>query len=149
MKLTAKKILLQIFGFLISIAPIIVVVGLKWDTYTATKASSVSLGVGGAMAVILILCKALGVLPKKIKPIIGYAVAFVLVCLLDGIIRDLKLLLGMALLGEVLDVAIFRWQITRIKKQIDANITAEATAKAQQAQTNAIIEAIKSTNGRV
>lgn len=153
MKLTAKKILLQLGGYMVSIAPICVVVGLNWDRYTATTASSVSLGVGGGMALIFILLKALGKIPEKTKPIIKYSVAFAFVLCLEPILADLKWLLGAAVIGETLDLSVFSWQIAKTKKQIDAGITATATANSQTAQTEAIVGAINAlkindTDGR-
>ena len=140
MKLQTKKLLLQIGGFLISIAPIVIVVAFNWGDYTSTVARKVSLSIGGTFALILVLLKAMGKMPKDIKPIIRYSIAFVLVLLLDPIIANLKILLGMALLGEVLDVAIFSWQI----KKIDREIQAQTTANAMQSQTQMILDAINS-----
>ncbi len=142
MKLQTKKLLLQIGGFLVSIAPIIIVVAFNWGDYTSTVARKVSLSVGGSAALIIILLKAMGKIPKDIKPIVKYSIAFVLVLLLDPIIQNLKTLLGMALLGEVLDVAIFSWQI----KKIDREIQAQTTANAMQSQTQMIIDAINNQN---
>ncbi len=149
MKLTVKKVLMQIGGFLVSILPILVAVGVKWNDYTSTTSRSVSLGIGGGVALILIFLKAIGKLPQKIKPIFRYSIALILVFLLDPLIQDLKLLLGMAIVGEVLDMSIFSWQITRLQKRIDAGITAEEISKQQEAQTKAIVDAIKNINGRV
>lgn len=154
MNLTAKKILLQIGGFLVSVAPIIITVGVKWDYYTATTARSVSLGIGGVFALILILLKALGKIPTNVKPIIRYSIVLVLLFLLDPIVQDLKLLVGMAIIGEVLDIGVFSWQITKTQKKIDAGITAQEVTERQKAQTDAIVEAIKNidnddSSGRV
>ena len=143
MKLTLKKLLLQIGGFLVSIAPILVTVGVKWGDYTSTTTRTVSLGVGGGVALILILLKATGKIPQNVKPIFRYGIALTLLFLLDPIIQDLKLLVGMAIVGEVLDMSIFSWQITKCQKQIDAGITATEVSKQQQAQTDAIVEAIR------
>ena len=116
MKPTIKKGLLQMGGFVTSIAPIVATVIIKWDSYTSTPTRSVSLGVGGVMALILILIKTLNKIPKGTKPIIGYAIAFALVAMLEPLILDLKLLLGMALIGEGLDTVIFSWQITKVQR---------------------------------
>lgn len=129
-----------------SIAPILVTVGVKWGDYTSTTARTVSLGVGGSAALILILLKATGKIPQNVKPIIRYGIALVLLFLLDPIIQDLKLLVGMAIVGEVLDMSIFSWQIIRTQKQIDAGITAEEVTQRQKEQTDAIVEAIRSLN---
>ena len=45
-----------------------------------------------------------------------------------------------------LDMSIFSWQITKCQKQIDAGITATEIGKQQQAQTDAIVEAIRNMN---
>ncbi len=142
MKLTVKKILLQICGYALSIAPLAVYVGLNWQKYTATTASRVSLGVGGAMVLVLVLLKALDRMPKNVKPIIRYSVAFVIVLALEPLILDLKYLLAMALAGEVLDLACVRWAVTRTQKQIDAQITVDA----QKQQQQELLDAIKNIN---
>lgn len=149
MNLTAKKILLQCGGYIVSIAPLVTVVVLNWDKYTSTQASTVSLGIGGSMALMFILLKSLGKIPENTKPIVKYSVAFTFVLCLEPILADLKWLLGMAVLGETLDISIFSWQVNRVKKQIDANITAKQTVEAQQQQTQAIVDAINNIKGRV
>lgn len=134
-----KKALLQSGGFLASIAPILVVIGLNWSDYTSSTPSIISLSVGGAMALVLMLLKAIGKMPKDMKSVFKYAIAFVLVFLLDPLIQDLKWLLGAALIGEVLDISIFEWMINRTQKEIDAEINANG----MQEQTNQLVDAIK------
>ncbi len=140
---SVKKVLLQVSGFLASIAPIAVILGLKWDTYTATTTSSISLGIGGAISLVLILIKSLGKIPKNIHPIIKYVVALVLVFALDPIIQDLKLLLCAAIVGELIDLPI-EHQVKATQKVIDQ----KATLSAVDDQTQTIIDAIKNS-GRV
>ena len=147
MKPTIKKGLLQMGGFLTSIAPIVATVIIKWDSYTSTPTRSVSLGVGGVMAVILILIKTLNKIPKGTKPIIGYAIAFALVAMLEPLILDLKLLLGMALIGEGLDTVIFSWQITKVQRQIEAQAVTDQMSAGMDAQTKAITDAIAAALG--
>ena len=96
---SVKKVLFQVLGYIVSILPILVVVGLNWNEYTMTTTSTVSLCVGGVIALVLILIKAIGKMPKKIHPIIKYAVALVLVVALDALVQDLKLLLAAAIVG--------------------------------------------------
>lgn len=142
---SVKKILLQIGGYLISIAPLAVILGLKWDTYTATTTSTISLGVGGAISLVLILIKSLGKVPKNIHPIIKYVVALVLVFALDPIIQDLKILLSAAIIGELIDLPI-EHQVKVTQKVIDQ----KATLMSIDNQTQAIVDAInKSNKGRV
>lgn len=140
----AKKVLLQILGYVLSIAPLAVVFGLKWDTYTATTQSSISLGVGGAISLVLILIKSLGKVPKNIHPIIKYVVALVLVFALDPIIQDLKILLSAAIVGELIDLPI-QHQVKVTQKVIDQ----KATLTSIDNQTQAIVDAINKNQGRV
>lgn len=140
----AKKVLLQILGYVLSIAPLTVVFGLKWDTYTATTQSTISLGVGGAISLVLILIKSLGKVPKNIHPIIKYIVALVLVFALDPIIQDLKLLLSAAIVGELIDLPI-QYQVKVTQKVIDQ----KATLTSIDNQTQAIVDAINKNQGRV
>lgn len=140
----AKKVLLQILGYMLSIAPLAVVFGLKWDTYTATTQSTISLGVGGAISLVLILIKSLGKVPKNIHPIIKYVVALVLVFALDPIIQDLKILLSAAIVGELIDLPI-QHQVKVTQKVIDQ----KATLTSIDNQTQAIVDAINKNQGRV
>lgn len=141
---SVKKVLLQILGYVLSIAPLAVVFGLKWDTYTATTQSSISLGVGGAISLVLILIKSLGKVPKNIHPIIKYIVALVLVFALDPIIQDLKILLSAAIVGELIDLPI-QHQVKVTQKVIDQ----KATLTSIDNQTQAIVDAINKNQGRV
>lgn len=140
----AKKVLLQILGYVLSIAPLAVVFGLKWDTYTATTQSTISLGIGGAISLVLILIKSLGKVPKNIHPIIKYVVALVLVFALDPIIQDLKILLSAAIVGELIDLPI-QHQVKVTQKVIDQ----KATLTSIDNQTQAIVDAINKNQGRV
>lgn len=140
----AKKVLLQILGYVLSIAPLAVVFGLKWDTYTATTQSTISLGVGGAISLVLILIKSLGKVPKNIHPIIKYVVALVLVFALDPIIQDLKILLSAAIVGELIDLPI-QHQVKVTQNVIDQ----KATLTSIDNQTQAIVDAINKNQGRV
>lgn len=142
MKLQIKKFGLQIGGFLTSIAPIAAVVACKWTEFTCTTASTVSLGVGGGMAAVLVLMKSLGKTPAKVKPIIGYGIAFMLVSLLQPLIMNLQLLLGAALAGEFLDWSLISWRITRTERQINAHESAIAIGAEQKVQTQEIVSAI-------
>lgn len=141
---SVKKVLLQIGGYIVSIAPLAVVFGLKWDTYTATTQSSISLGVGGAISLVLILIKSLGKVPKNIHPIIKYVVALVLVFALDPIIQDLKILLSAAIVGELIDLPI-QHQVKVTQKVIDQKATLTSIGN----QTQAIVDAINKNQGRV
>ena len=89
-----------------------------------------------------LLIKAIGKMPKKIHPIIKYAVALVLVVALDALVQDLKLLLAAAIVGEVLDLPIEHY-VNKLRLQINQ----QATLNAMDDQTKKIVNAIN--NGRV
>lgn len=141
-----KLVWLYIGSFLVSIAPIVVIVALNWGHYTSTPKSSLSLAIGGVMAVIFILLKAMDKLPKRVKRIVYYVIGFFMVWLLEPILLDLKLLLLMAIIGEGLDMILFSWRIKRMKEDMLIDRTAEVTSeKVEQAIQNAI----EKLNGRV
>ena len=104
-------------SFVISIAPLAAVIGVNFGRYTATRAGGFSLAIGGIVIFLITLLKALGRLPKAVNRTVRYGVAFVLVCLLEPIIFDLKLIVGAAFLGELLDVLIFPYLISREKRR--------------------------------
>lgn len=139
---TLKKVLLQICGFLVSILPLCILVGIRWDVYTATKSSSLSLGFGGIMAVGLMLVNAIGKMPKKIHPALRLGVALLLAVAFRSLLSDIIYLLAATLVGELLYLFIFEWQIKRLQREIDQKPSLDAMDK----QTQAIVEAINNQN---
>lgn len=139
-----KLALLYIFSFIISIAPITIIIACNWSHYTKTPASTVSLSVGGIMAVGLIIVKTLGKMPQNVNRLVKYGILFGIVWLLEPIILDLKVLLGAAFLGELLDSLFFVRKIRQLKEEIYINKTAQATA---DITTKAVEEAIEKTLG--
>lgn len=137
-----KKILLQIGGFLISILPLCVLVGIRWDVYTATKSTSISLGIGGVMAIILMLVSALDKMPKKIHPCLRLGVLLLLAVAFRSLLSDIIYLLAAAFVGELLYLCIFEWQIKKVSNEIAQQPTLDAMDK----QTQAIVEAINNSN---
>lgn len=124
-----KLAFLQAGSFVASFAPLAVIMGLNWSHYTATAAATTSLTVGGVLAMVVMGLKTLGKLPQKPKRVITYGIAFALVWLLEPLIMDLKLILGAAFAGEVLDTVAMQPAITYAKKQVDASISAEITTE--------------------
>lgn len=139
--LPVKRVLLQVFGFLVSILPLLVLLGVKWNDYTQTKAETISLCVGGVIALAIMLVKAIDRMPKNMHPLIKYAILLVLAVALDSVIKDLKIILLAAIVGEVLHLP-FEHFLKKVKLEIDQ----QATIKAVDNQTKSIIDAIK---GRV
>jgi hypothetical protein len=129
MNKTLKLMLLKGGSFLMTIAPLAVVVGLNWSHYTQTTASTVSLSAGGGLAAIVFGLKAAGRLPKNMSSIIKYGIAFGIICLLEPLILDAKLLVGAALAGEIGDKVIFAYPIKRVQETIPMERAAKLNAE--------------------
>jgi len=112
-----KLIALYLGGFLVSIAPLVIVVALNFGKYTATKSGSFSLALGGVVACIFFLLKAVGKLPQKVKSVFRYGFLFGIVCLLEPLILDLKYLSGACFLGELFYVLIFPPLVANLKER--------------------------------
>lgn len=143
-KLRTKLIFLQIGSFLVSIAPLIVVIILKWNSYTSEPSDSIKLGVGCMIGLIFIFLKAVGKL-KMPSRIVSFGIVFIMSYLLKAILDDLILLSGMALAGEALDMIIFQPFIKKIKEKIQIGKQANATT----AQVEEIVKKYLGSNGRV
>ncbi|MBQ8178311.1 MAG: hypothetical protein IJ033_03865 [Clostridia bacterium] len=137
-------IFLQIGSFLVSIAPLIVVIILKWNSYTSEPSDSIKLGVGCMIGLIFIFLKAVGKL-KMPSRIVSFGIVFIMSYLLKAILDDLILLSGMALAGEALDMIIFQPFIKKIKEKIQIGKQANATT----AQVEEIVKKYLGSNGRV
>lgn len=132
MNKTLKLGLLKAGSFLMTLAPLAVVVGLNWGHYTQTTASTVSLSAGGGLAAIVFGLKAAGRLPKNMSSIIKYGIAFGIICLLEPLILDAKLLVGAALAGEIGDKVIFSYPIKRVSETIPMERAAKLNAETLQ-----------------
>lgn len=139
-KMKAKLVLLHISSFVVSILPIVLIVAFNWNHYVKTPSSTVSLAVGGSLAMLFLLAKALGKLPDKTKRVVKYGVFFGLVILLDPIIQDLKILSGGAFLGELLDSVFFERQIKKLKQNLQADNTATMTVNKISEQVEALVD---------
>lgn len=129
MNKTLKLGLLKVGSFLTTIAPLAVIIGLNWSHYTQTTASTVSLSAGGGLAAIVFGLKAAGRLPKNMSSIIKYGIAFGIICLLEPLILDAKLLVGAALAGEIGDKVIFSYPIKRVSETIPMERAAKLNAE--------------------
>lgn len=143
----AKLVMLYILSFIVSIAPLVIVVAINWSHYVSTPSRTVSLSIGGAMAVLLMLLKTLGKMPQNVNRVVKYGVLFGIVWLLEPIIQDLKILTFAAFIGELVDSLFFVWQIRRLKETILINRTAATTAAVTKVQIEEIIN--NAINGRV
>lgn len=132
-KLTSKQEiwLWRIGGIVATFAPIAIAVGANHEDYFVSKAAGISLGLGGGLALILIVLSALGKLGKLVDS--GFKVTafvFTFALLLEPVILNLKFLSGMMLLGEVINAIIFAPQVARLKRKIDREATASVVKEA-------------------
>lgn len=114
-------------GFLSSTLPLIALLIIKWEEYTAIPGGAVRLCFGGGMIVALIALKVLGKikLPSRITVM---AVVLVLVYLLEALLADLTLILWVALIGEAIDTFLFAPFAKRVRERIAIAKQADATA---------------------
>lgn len=134
-----KLYLLYALSFIVAVAPLVITFAINFDKYTATVAETVKLTVGGIIVLVLLFLKTIGRLGTP-KGIVGPLIAFMLTVMLEAILHDLALLLGMYLLGEAIDLICLRWYIKKLDEDIKIGKTANATAKQVE-------EVIKKYNG--
>ena len=128
-KMRCKYALLFCASFLTMLTPLAVVMILKWDTYTAYSiGGTVKLCVGGVLAVIFTALMLAGKL-KMPGSVALAAGIFGFAWLMEAILNDLLLLSGMFLLGETIDFLFFQTALKRMREQMQAERTADATAE--------------------
>lgn len=120
--------LLYVVSFIVTLAPLIAVLAINWQSYTETAAETVKLTVGGVLVAIFMLLKVLGKL-KIPRRVVCYAFVFALAYLLEAVLADLMILSGAALLGEVVDYIFLQRAIKGTKEAVLAAGTADATAE--------------------
>lgn len=122
-----KLFFLYAGGFLSSTLPLLALLLIKWEEYTAIPGGAVRLCFGGGMIVALIALKVLGKikLPSRITVM---AVLLVLAYLLQALLSDLTLILLVALIGDVIDTFLFAPFAKRVCERIAIAKQADATA---------------------
>lgn len=133
MKRTTKIGLLKTGGFISLITPLSIAVGINFDHYVSQSGDGgIKLAIGGGIVATLLLISFLGRV-KMPGRIWFFAILYAVATLLEPILVDIKLLTGMLLLGEGIDVALFN---PLIKKQVklkgmeeQADITKKAIEK--------------------
>ena len=126
--LKVRLVFLYIGSFIISIAPLIVILAIRWNRYTETPGDTVKLCIGGVICLALVFLKVIGKL-KMPRRIVLFGIVFVMAYLLQAILDDLLLLSGMALAGEFLDFVCFQRAIRITKENILIGKTANATTQ--------------------
>lgn len=127
MKTKTKLRLYEFGGFLASVLPLSVILALNWDRYVQSYAAGVKLLTGGLILVILLSLKVLAKLriPSSVTAI---TVVMLLSYLLQAILSDLTLLCGAYLVGEILDLILFRRRAKALREALMAERAADATA---------------------
>lgn len=144
MKNTKSNVIwLKLLAFILSIAPILCIIGFNWSEYTVTVVETIKLSIGAIIAIIFVLMKCIGRLKFPEKRVFGYLIVFVMVFLLESILNDLLLFSAGALIGEVLAMPV-EYKAKKMEQSLTVDQTAEATAK----KLEAIIKT-NSSNGRV
>lgn len=127
---------LQCASFLSTLTPLAIAVGINWDTYTKTTSSTISITVGGVIAIIMTLLAIKGHLKVPAQRIWTYVFIFAMACLLEPIIMDIKLLSGMLLAGEGINLLCFEKFVKKTAQGVEnerlANTTNEAVKQAMK-----------------
>lgn len=121
---------LECASFLSSITPLCIAVGINWDVYTKTTSSTVSITIGGIIAIFMALLAVKGRLKAPAQRIYTYAFIFGMACLLEPIVMDIKLLSGMLLAGEGINVAFFDRYVKKTVEELEQEKIQETTTQA-------------------
>lgn len=144
MKKTKSNVIwLKLFAFVLSITPILLIIGFNWNEYTVTVVETIKLSIGAIIAIVFVLLKCIGRLKFPEKRVVGYFIVFVMVFLLEAILNDLLLFSAGALIGELLAMPV-EIKAKAMEREILVDKTADATAKKIQS----VIEN-HTSNGRV
>jgi hypothetical protein len=129
MKNTKSNVIwLKLSAFLLSIAPILLIVAFNWNDYTITVVETIKLSIGGIIAIMFLFLKCIGRLRMPERRVFTYFVVFVMVFLLESILNDLLLFSAGALLGELLALPV-EYKAKKMEQEITIDKTADATAK--------------------
>lgn len=131
MKTRSKLWLFQVFGVIVTFAPILCEVLIHRTTYFATKEAGMSLTIGGAVAVLMVAMAMMGKLSKYLGSSIRVVgMVFVLSLLLEPILLNFKLLSFLLLCGMCVDGVICKPQVRRLTKQLADEGTAKVLKEA-------------------
>lgn len=125
--LKLRLVFLYIGSFIVSVAPLLVILILRWNNYTKTPGDTVKLCFGGVICLFFVFLKVIGKL-KMPRRIVLFGIVFLMAYLLKALMDDLILLSGMALAGEVLDLVCFQHFVKVTKENILIGKTADATS---------------------
>lgn len=127
MKKRALIIFLFICSFISSVAPIVVYFAINSDKYIKTPEDTFKLCLGGLICLGIIMLKVIGKL-KLPSSTVAFGFLFLLSYLLKSITDDLLIFSFLALVGDLADKIFFGIPISRLKKSIEYERSAEVTA---------------------
>ncbi len=145
MSLKAKKNMLYIASVIVQILPLLIAFAINWDEYVIEKGENskismgISLTVGGILCASMIVLSVIQQMPKG-NGVFFTVIVFIIICLLEPLIKDLKLLWGMFLLGKVINSIFLVGAIKNVKEAIFIEKSARETKRQ-------VKEAIKENSG--
>lgn len=117
MKTKKQLVIYELLSFIVMLLPIIIIFIVKWEDYTKQN-NGFSLAFGGICCVIFCFLLAKGKFKMPTQNIFTFAIFFMLVCILEPLLKDLKLISCMALLGQILYTLFFEFKVKKLRKQI-------------------------------
>lgn len=135
-----KSRTLKVSGFAVGYAPIITLVAMNWQNYVSTPERTWSLGVSGAILVIIATFSAVG----KMKTLLGSGyttlwIAFGVVSAMMPLIQETQLILGALLAGQTIQRGVFN---NLYKREMD-KLVAQAHKGEMSKQTNDIQQVVQ------
>ena len=128
MKKRALIVLLFICSFICSIAPITVYFAVNSEKYIKSPEDTFRLCFGGLICLCLLMLKVIGKL-KLPSSTVAFGILFLLSYLLKSITDDILIFSFLALIGDLADKIFFAIPISRLKKSIEYERSADVTVR--------------------
>ena len=128
MKKRALIVLLFICSFICSVAPITVYFAVNSEKYIKSPEDTFKLCLGGLICLGLIMLKVIGKL-KLPSSTVAFGFLFLLSYLLKSITDDILIFSFLALVGDLADKIFFAIPISRLKKSIEYERSADVTVR--------------------
>ena len=128
MKKRALIVLLFICSFVCSVAPITVYFAVNSEKYIKSPEDTFKLCLGGLICLGLIMLKVIGKL-KLPSSTVAFGFLFLLSYLLKSITDDILIFSFLALVGDLADKIFFAIPISRLKKSVEYEKSADVTVR--------------------
>ena len=128
MKKRALIVLLFICSFICSVEPITVYFAVNSEKYIKSPEDTFKLCLGGLICLCLIMLKVLGKL-KLPSSTVAFGFLFLLSYLLKSITDDILIFSFLALVGDLADKIFFAIPISKLKKSIEYEKSADVTVR--------------------